>query len=117
MNALTNIYSVLNNLIGFNVIYGEPVTETTDPLITVSSAEGDEAEALLGYNSVIYSVISVKVYSAVYLTGYNKIQSVTNELKGAGAPQIGATFKKNCGSKYDKDKQKYIFEVQYKELN
>lgn len=116
-NAIVKIHDLLGEGLDRCVIYGVPTTETASEIIAVSSGEGAETKALMGdTDGVVYSSVLVRIYTADYLAGFQLLTQIKGEIKTAGKLNTGVTFKKDNGSKYDKDLQKYIFEIQYQEI-
>ncbi len=116
-NAVVKIHDLLSEGLDRCVIYGEPTTETASEIIAVSAGESTQARALMGdTDGVVYSSVLVRVYTANYLTGFQLLTQLKEEIASAGKLNTGAIFRKDRGSKYDKDLKKYVFEMEYQEI-
>lgn len=114
MNNLEKINALLAKE-GRTIVYGEPESATAETVVSLSLGDGDEALSALGDSArATYTTVDITVYAVDFLTGYDLLLAIRNEIAAAVKSTVSIVFKRFLASKYDAALARHILNSQYK---
>lgn len=114
MNNLQKIGGLLAKE-GRTIVYGIPQTVTADNIVSLSVGESDDSvRSLYDKRGVGYTVLEADVYATDYISGYDLLLTVKNEIENAVKSTVRIIFKRFPASEYDERLQRHVLRSQYK---
>lgn len=100
---------------GRTIVYGIPQSAETDNVIALWLGDGEESiRSLHDKRRAEYTVIETAVYASDYLSGYDLLLELKNEIGNAVKSTVAIMFMRILASEYDEKMQKHVLKAQYK---
>lgn len=116
MNSLEKLYNLLNNDTR-KIVYGKYNNETEDNVIVLKNGESKNTISVLNDKAQIeYPIYIVQVYSKTFLSGYDLLNTIKEEIKLSVKTTMKVVHLKDYEVEINEDISRFIFKSEFKEI-